>query len=86
MRRANDLGPNTGIGRVFWSSWGRVSCCELSDGKVRDVVRGLVDPIGLALDARNNRIFWSDAKAGKVRRLCSAHPVRTPCAPCAAER
>jgi len=67
MRRANDLGPNTGIGRVFWSSWGRVSCCELSDGKVRDVVRGLVDPIGLALDARNNRIFWSDAKAGKVQ-------------------
>ena len=67
MRRANDLGPATGVGRVFWSSWGRVSCCELSDGKVRDVVRGLVDPIGLALDARNNRIFWSDAKAGKVQ-------------------
>ena len=34
---------------------------------MRDVVRGLVDPIGLALDARNNRIFWSDAKAGKVQ-------------------
>ena len=34
MRRANDLGPSTGVGRVFWSSWGRVSCCELSDGKV----------------------------------------------------
>ena len=67
MRRANDLGPATGVGRVFWSSWGRVSCCELSDGKVHDVVRGLVDPIGLALDARNNRIFWSDAKAGKVQ-------------------
>ena len=67
MRRANDLGPKTGIGRVFWSSWGRVSCCELSDGKVRDVVSGLVDPIGLVLDARNNRIFWSDAKAGKVQ-------------------
>ena len=31
------------------------------------MVRGLVDPIGLALDARNNRIFWSDAKAGKVQ-------------------
>ena len=70
--------PDKGLGRVFWSSWGRVSCCELADGSVRDVVSGLVDPIGLALDARNKRIFWSDAKVPARARLsrCSrrSHP------------
>lgn len=67
MRRADSLGPNKGLGSVFWTSLGRVSCCELSNGKVRDVVRGLVDPIGLALDTRNRRVFWTDSKAGKVQ-------------------
>jgi len=61
-----------GLGRVFWTSWGRIQCCELANGEVRDVVRGLVDPTGLALDLNHpgGRLFWTDAKAGKVQ--CAA--------------
>lgn len=64
--------PKYGLGRIFWTSWGRIQCCELANGKVRDVVRGLVDPTGLALDLNHpgGRIFWTDAKAGKVQ--CAA--------------
>ena len=31
------------------------------------MVRNLVDPTGLAIDVRQNRIFWTDRKAGKVQ-------------------
>jgi len=57
--------------RVFWTSWGRIQKCDLSTGRVEDVVRGLVDPTGLVFDEREDgRLFWTDAKAGKVQ--CAA--------------
>lgn len=58
-----------GLGRIFWTSWGRIQCCELANGKVRDVVTGLVDPTGLAIDPRfpGGRLFWTDSRAGKVQ-------------------
>ncbi|KAL1499017.1 hypothetical protein AB1Y20_013534 [Prymnesium parvum] len=61
--------PAQGLGRIFWTSWGRIQCCELSNGKVRDVVTGLVDPTGLAIDLRHpgGRLFWTDSKTGKVQ-------------------
>ena len=67
MRHTETLAPERGMGSVFWASWGRISCCELGSGHVRDVVRGVVDPIGLVIDANNERLFWTDAKAGKVQ-------------------
>ena len=66
-------GPSSGLGMVFWTTWGRVQCCELGSGRVHDVVRGLIDPQGLVLDADGEgggRLFWTDAKAGVVQ--CSA--------------
>jgi len=61
------MGPPTGLGRVYWTSWGRIQCCELGTNKVTDVVRNLVDPTGLVLDVRRDRMFWTDRKAGKVQ-------------------
>jgi len=56
-----------GLGRVYWTSWGRIQCCEISTGQVSTVVSGLVDPVSLVLDMNNRRIFWTDAKTGKVQ-------------------
>lgn len=71
LRRSSLPPPERGLGRVFWTSWGRIQSCELGTRQVRDVVRGLIDPTGLVIDQREGgRIFWTDAKAGKVQ--CSA--------------
>lgn len=61
-----------GLGRIFWTSWGRIKCCDLANGRVRDVVSNLIDPTGLAIDLRHQggRLFWTDSKAGKVQ--CSS--------------
>ena len=58
-----------GLGKVYYTSWGRVQCYELGTGQVSDVVRGLIDPVGLVLDWTDGdgRLFWTDAKAGKVQ-------------------
>jgi len=62
--------PEFGLGRVYWTNWGRIQCCDIGSGRVSDVVRGLVDPTGLVIDRKHNRLFWTDPKAGKVQ--CSA--------------
>jgi len=70
-REPSSLPVQHGVGSIFWTSWGRIQQCDLGTGCVRDVVRGLIDPTGLILDPRHGgRLFWTDAKAGKVQ--CSA--------------
>lgn len=54
-------------GSVFWTCWGRVRSCQLGSSHVTDVVKGLIDPRGIAIDRARGRIFWTDYRAGKVR-------------------
>ena len=68
--REEGTGPDFGLGRVYWTNWGRIQCCEIGSGRVSDVVRGLVDPTGIVIDRKHGRLFWTDPKAGKVQ--CSS--------------
>eukprot|EP00962_Isochrysis_galbana_P042957 scaffold16212_cov112-Isochrysis_galbana.AAC.4 len=61
-------------GSVFWTCWGRIRSCQLGSSVVTDVVKGLLDPRGIAIDRARGRLFWTDYRAGKVR-------APEPCAP-----
>ena len=68
MHSQESLGAKSGVGRVYWTSWGRIRCSEMGSDVATDVVsKGLIDPTGLAIDPRTERIFWTDPKAGKVQ-------------------
>uniref|UniRef100_A0A7S0QA41 SMP-30/Gluconolactonase/LRE-like region domain-containing protein n=1 Tax=Coccolithus braarudii TaxID=221442 RepID=A0A7S0QA41_9EUKA len=69
-RSPTDSFMQNGLGRIYWTSWGRIQVCEMGTGQVSDVVRGLIDPTALVVDTEHRRLFWTDAKAGKVQ--CSA--------------
>lgn len=55
---------------MFWTDWGRKAKIERStlSGESRKIIvfRGLVWPNGIAIDRKNKKLIWAEAKLDKI--------------------
>ncbi len=62
--------PPEAVARLYWteSGRGRIRHAHLDGSGVEDLVTGLSQPRGLALDAAGGRLYWTDPRADKIQR------------------
>ena len=56
--------------KIYWTDQGtrRIRRAELDGTEVEDLVTGLGNPVGLAMDVGEGKIYWTDASEDKIQR------------------
>ena len=47
---------------------GKIQRANLDGSNVEEIVTGLSNPAGIAVDGLNGKMYWTDAGAGKIQR------------------
>ena len=61
--------PST-LSRIYWTDWtiNKIQRADLDGSDVEDLVTGLGQPEGIALDVVNGKMYWVDSDTDKIQR------------------
>ena len=63
-------GGSTRATKMYWTEWvgGKIRRADLDGSNVEDLVAGLKQPVGIALDVAGSKMYWTDMNTDKIRR------------------
>lgn len=56
--------------KIYWtdSGTGKIQRANLDGSNIEDLITGLSEPSGIALDQTSNKMYWTEAGTGKIQR------------------
>ena len=54
--------------KLYWTGADKIQRSDLDGSDVEDLVTGLSDPVGIALDVSGGKMYWTDARTRKIQR------------------